>query len=75
MRINNGPILTYRFNKKLLAEIAALKSEFFARNKVGKDTYRLYQLIMQKQYALERGKAISRGMAIAKMRKTQAGGV
>jgi hypothetical protein len=75
MRINNAPILTYRFNKKLMTEIETLKSEFLARNKVGKDTYRLYQLIMQKQYALERGKSISRGMAIAKMRKAQLGGV
>jgi hypothetical protein len=67
MRINNGPILTYRFNKKLLAEIETLKSEFLARNKAGKDTYRHFQLIMQKQYAFERGKAISRGKAIAKI--------
>jgi hypothetical protein len=67
MRIKNGPILSYRFNKKLMTEIEILKSEFLVRNKVGKDTYRLYQLIMQKQYAFERGKAISRGKAIAKM--------
>lgn len=67
MRINNGNVLTYRFNEKLLAEIETLKAEFLARNKAGKDTYRLFQLIMQKQYAFERGKAISRGKALAKM--------
>lgn len=75
MRINNGTILTYRFNQKIFSEIETLKTELLARLKTNEECQHLIFALIRKQNSLERGKSISRGKAIAKMRKAQVGSV
>lgn len=66
---NHNNILTYKFNKKLLAEIESLQSELRTHFRVGKAPMNLIESLMRKQHAFERGKAISRGKAIAKQQR------
>lgn len=69
MKTSNKDVLTYRFNTKLMAEIETLRSELLARFRTGKSPDQLLQVLMQKQHALEHGKSISRGKAIAKQQR------
>lgn len=69
MRTSQNNVLTYKFNKKLMAEIETLKSELLTQFRTGKAPDQLLQVLMQKQHALEHGKSISRGKAIAKQQR------
>lgn len=66
---NHNNVLTYKFNKKMLAEIESLQLELRTQFSVGKAPMHLIETLMQKQYAFERGKAISRGKAYAKQQR------
>jgi hypothetical protein len=69
VKINNGNILTYRFNQRLFLEIETLTTELLARLKTNEECQHLIFAIIRKQNALERGKSISRGKAIAKAKR------
>ena len=69
---NNGSILTYRFNQKLFSEFEKLKAEYYARLKTGKACDQILWKLALAQRDFERSKAISRGKAIAKLRRQQA---
>jgi hypothetical protein len=66
---NHNNVLTYKFNKKLMAEIESLKLELRTHFGVGKAPIYLIEALMHKQHAFEHGKAISRGLAIAKQQR------
>lgn len=62
----NGNILTYKFNQTMFSEIETLKTELLARLKTNEECQYLIFTLIRKQNALEHGKSISRGKAIAK---------
>lgn len=66
---NHNNVLTYKFNKKLMAEIESLQSELRKHFSNGKAPIHLIETLVRKQHAFEHGKAISRGKAYAKQQR------